>query len=144
MCPIKLMNWIDWYVRVIVARVHVARSQLLVTWWRYQMETFYALLAICAGNSPITGEFPVQRPATQSFDFFSLICTGINGCVNNDKIGDLRRHCAHYDVIVMKLTENQSTPFPMLTLNAKVSTEDIVWYTIHVCVRTEFHLLTKD
>ena len=34
------------------------------------METFSALLAICAGNSPVTGEFPVQRPVTQSFDVF--------------------------------------------------------------------------
>ena len=34
------------------------------------METFYALLAICAGNSPVTGEFPAQRPMTQSFDIF--------------------------------------------------------------------------
>ena len=32
------------------------------------METFSALLAICAGNSPVTGEFPAQRPVTQSFD----------------------------------------------------------------------------
>ena len=29
---------------------------------------FSALLAICAGNSPVTGEFPTQRPVTQSFD----------------------------------------------------------------------------
>ena len=29
-----------------------------------------ALLAICAGNSPVTGEFPTQRPVTQSFDVF--------------------------------------------------------------------------
>ena len=28
------------------------------TWWRHQMETFSALLAICTGNSPVTGEFP--------------------------------------------------------------------------------------
>ena len=34
------------------------------------METFSALLAICAGNSPLTGEFPAQRPVTQSFDIF--------------------------------------------------------------------------
>ena len=27
-------------------------------WWRHQMETFSALLAICAGNSPVPGEFP--------------------------------------------------------------------------------------
>ena len=34
------------------------------------METFSALLAICAGNSLVTGEFPTQRPVTQSFDVF--------------------------------------------------------------------------
>ena len=37
------------------------------------METFSALLAICAGNSPVPGEFPAQRPVTRSFDgFFEL------------------------------------------------------------------------
>ena len=34
------------------------------------METFSALLAICAGNSPVYGEFPAQRPVTRSFDVF--------------------------------------------------------------------------
>ena len=34
------------------------------------METFSALLAICAGNSPVHGEFPAQRPVTRSFDVF--------------------------------------------------------------------------
>ena len=34
------------------------------------METFSALLAICAGNSPFTGDFPAQRPVTRSFDVF--------------------------------------------------------------------------
>ena len=38
------------------------------SWWRHQMETFSALLAFCAGNSPVTGEFPTQRPVTRSFD----------------------------------------------------------------------------
>ena len=32
---------------------------------------------------------------------FSLICVWINGSVNNGEAGDLRRHRAHYDVIVM-------------------------------------------
>ena len=36
--------------------------------WRHQMETFSALLAICAGNSPVSGEFPAQRPVTRAFD----------------------------------------------------------------------------
>ena len=39
-------------------------------WWRHQMETFFALLAFCAGNSPVTGEFPAQRPVTRIFDVF--------------------------------------------------------------------------
>ena len=34
------------------------------------METFSALLAFCAGNSPAIGEFPAQRPMTRSFDVF--------------------------------------------------------------------------
>ena len=34
------------------------------------METFSASLAICVGNSPVTGEFPAQRPVTRSFDVF--------------------------------------------------------------------------
>ena len=34
------------------------------------METIYVLLAICAGNSPVAGEFHAQRPVTRSFDVF--------------------------------------------------------------------------
>ena len=40
------------------------------TWWRHQMETFSALLTICAGNSPVTVEFPSQRPVKRGFDVF--------------------------------------------------------------------------
>ena len=37
------------------------------------METLSVLLALCVGNSPVTGEFPAQRPVTRSFDgFFDL------------------------------------------------------------------------
>ena len=54
------------------------------------------LLAICARNSPVTGEFSAQRPVTRSFDvFFDL---RLNERVNNREAGDLRRHRAHYDV----------------------------------------------
>ena len=35
---------------------------------------------------------------------FSLICAWTNGWVNNRDADDLRRHRAHYDVIVMALT----------------------------------------
>ena len=42
----------------------------MMSWWRHQMETFSALLAICAGNSPVPGEFPAHRPVTRSFGVF--------------------------------------------------------------------------
>ena len=38
------------------------------------METFYALLALCEGNPPVTGRFPSKRPVTQSFDIFFDLC----------------------------------------------------------------------
>ena len=44
------------------------------TWWRHQMETFSVLLALCVRNSPVTGEFPSQRPVTWSFDVFFDLC----------------------------------------------------------------------
>ena len=59
---------------------HICNTQPLywiwsmnLTWWRHQMETISASLACCAGNSPVTGEFPSQRPVTRNFDgFFDL------------------------------------------------------------------------
>ena len=39
---------------------------------------------------------------------FSLISTRINGWVNNGEAGDLRRHRAHYEVIVMTMMTNQN------------------------------------
>ena len=42
-------------------------------WWHHQMETFSALLAICAGDSPVTGEYPGQRPVTRSFQLWCFL-----------------------------------------------------------------------
>ena len=42
----------------------------LYSWWRHQIETLSALLALCAGNSPVASEFPSQKPVTRSFDVF--------------------------------------------------------------------------
>ena len=39
-------------------------------WWHHQMEICAASLAFCVGNSPVTGEFPSQRPVMRSFDIF--------------------------------------------------------------------------
>ena len=57
------------------------------------METCSALL----GNSPVTGEFPAQRPVVRSFDVF----TDLRLNKRLSKAGDLRRNRTHYDVIVM-------------------------------------------
>ena len=62
-----------------------------LTRWRHQMETFSALLAVCAGM----------------FDV-SLLCAWTNGWVNNLNADNLKRHCAHYDVFVMGMLVNHS------------------------------------
>ena len=72
---------------------------LIVTWWRHQMETFSALLAIYA-RSPVNSP---HKDQWRGVLIFSLICVWINGWVNNREADDLRRHRAHYDVIVMDI-----------------------------------------
>ena len=67
---------------------------------------FSVLLALCAGNSQVTGEFPTQRPVTRTFDvFFDLY---LNKRLRKQSWGwrfempsrPLWRHCN-----VIKLTE---------------------------------------
>ena len=89
-----------WFLFEVPEILPCGRPRPICPWWRHQMETFSALLAICAGNSPVPGEFPTQRPVTRSFDV-SLVCVWINGWVNNGEAGDLRCYRAHYDVTVM-------------------------------------------
>ena len=64
------------------------------------MKAFSVLLALCVGNSPVTGEFRTQRPVTRSFDI--LFDLRLNKRLsNNREAGDVRRHRTYYDVIVM-------------------------------------------
>ena len=71
-----------------------------MSWWRHQMETFPRYWPFVWGihrwpvNSPQKGQW---RGALM----FSLICTVTNSWANNGDAGDLRRHRAHYDVILM-------------------------------------------
>ena len=55
-----------------------------------------AFLVLCAGNSPVIGEFQ-SKGQWRGALMFSLICASINGWVNNREAGDMRRH----HVIVM-------------------------------------------
>ena len=52
-------SWCHW-----AERCHIA-LRFPDPWWRHRMETFSALLEFCEGNSPVTGEFPAQRPVTR-------------------------------------------------------------------------------
>ena len=69
------------------------------TWLGHQMETFSALLALCVGNPPVTGIFHHKGQWGGAL-IFSLICTWINGSVNNREAGDFRRYRVHYDVTI--------------------------------------------
>ena len=66
---------------------------------RHQMETFSTLLAHCASNSPVTGDFPTQRQVTRSSDvFFDLrpnkrLSKQWRGWWFETPSRPLRRHC---------------------------------------------------
>ena len=75
--------------------------QNLLRWpHQMEMETFFALLALCAGHRWI----PIIKVSdTELCDMmFSLICALTNGWVHNRDAGDLIRHRAHNDVTVMQ------------------------------------------
>ena len=69
-------------------------------WWLHQMELFSALLAVVRGflQPPVNSPHKYQSRGAL---MFSLICAWTNGWVNNRDVGDLRRHCTHYNVTVM-------------------------------------------
>ena len=69
------------------------------SWWHHQMETFSALLAICLGNSTVTGEFPLQKASDAELCYFFYLC--LNKCLSKQSWGlwfempshSLWRHC---------------------------------------------------
>ena len=90
------------------------------------MEIFSALLTICAGNSPVPGEFP-HKGQWRGALMFSLICVWIIGWVNNRQAGDLRRYHAHCDVTVMKCFVASDIKMKSLRANIHVYT---LWWII--------------
>ena len=72
--PRKKVKYAQVYLQYIVYNTHKLLLHHVLSkwypWWRHQMETFSALLALCAGNSPVPGEFPTQRLMTRSFDIY--------------------------------------------------------------------------
>ena len=80
----------------------IVKHAPVCTWWRHQMETFSASLALCGGNSPVTRVNSPHKGQWCGALMFSCICTWIKGSLNNRETGDLRRHGTHCDVIVME------------------------------------------
>ena len=66
-CPYPIRDSILLNVDMLRSRSRGFRKVDIVT---SSMETFSALLVLCAGNSPVTGEFPAQRAVTRSVCVF--------------------------------------------------------------------------
>ena len=81
------------------------------SWWRHQMETVSALLALCAGNSPVN--YPHKGQWRDAL-MFSVICAWTNGWVNNRDAVDLRRRRTNYDVTVMWWMSSNRRPVKCL------------------------------
>ena len=105
---VRLMNKVVW----IQLKIHHIEID---TWWRHQMETYSASLALCAGNSPAPDEFPAKRPVTQSFDVFFDLRPN-RRLSKRGEAGDMKRHRAHYDVIVMRIQAVFADITPAVTL----------------------------
>ena len=91
------------YMRKIYTRLALSCVLLwfsMCPWWRHQMETFSALLTLCAGNSPVPVN-SMHKGQWRGALMFSLICVWINDWVNNREAGDLRCYLGHYDVNAM-------------------------------------------
>ena len=91
---IILLEWVGVSTRKVKYLEHIFSHDDAIKWKNFRATGHFA------GNSPVPGEFPVQRPVTRSFDvFFDLFW--ISGWVNNREAGDLRRYRAYYGAIVM-------------------------------------------
>ena len=77
--------------------VHVSHMKIAHSWWRHQMETCSALLALCEGHRWI---LRTKASDAELWCFF-FICAWINGWINNRESSNWRRHRAHYVVTVM-------------------------------------------
>ena len=106
------------YVSSICWKHHI----FILIWWHHQMETFSALLALCAGKSPMNSSHKGQWHGAL---MFPLSCAWINARVNNHEAGDLRRHRAHYDVIVMIWPSNIYLHHGLISISDKIRYDTI-------------------
>ena len=76
------------------------KSRIWLYNW-YMMTSSNGNIFLVTGH--FCGEFTGDKGQWRGALMFYLICTWINGCINNREAGDLRRHRAHYDVAAMTI-----------------------------------------
>ena len=91
------VTWPSWCLRTVTPLF----VQLMFSRISRKTSKFQAT-GLCEGNPPVTGEFTSQRAVMRTFDVFFDLRLKKRLSKNNRDAGDLRRHCAHYDVIVMQ------------------------------------------
>ena len=127
-CPKRLAN-----LCVVSKRTPKGDTRsLIISWWRHQMETFSALLAICAGKSPVSGEFPAQRPVTRSFDVFFDVRL----------IKRLSKHSRGwwFGTLSHPLWRHRNVPIVLFHHDAEISTYSC-WYSGNILHEILFHRL---
>ena len=67
---------------------------------------------------------------------FSLICASTKGWVNNRDAGDLRRHRAHYDVILILFTKHEVLPSDL----AKSRSREIWFMACPIALKSDMRL----
>ena len=100
-----LVNCNDWWCLTYETLLKIHKSQ------GANEHLFQHMMTSSNGNifrvtGPLCGEFTGHRWQWRGTLMFSLICVWINGWVNNREAGDLRRHCAHYDVTVINFEQH--------------------------------------
>ena len=83
---------------------------------------FCATSHLCGGLM-VTGAFPPHKGLWRRALVIYFVCAWINGWVNDGETGDLRRHRAHYDIIVMHKTNVQSSHLSILFEQQRIITK---------------------
>ena len=97
------------------------------------------LLDLCAGNSPVTGEFPAQRPVTRSLIFFYM---RLKKRLRKQLWGrrSLWRHCNDLD---FSRCYRISTWLIVRRVNLKTTTEKNIAYMHYLCEGVQYHPITR-
>ena len=118
----------------------------VLPWWRHQWKYFQRYWPCVRGihRSPVNSPHKDQwRGALM----LSLICARINAWENNRKAGDLRRHRAHYDVIVMRdryvMSHYDKPRYQDIPPYSYSVLSDFIVYCL-ICISTKCHMIRNQ